>query len=48
MRNTHKTIAESLLTLQEILEIADTSNKEVGLSSMGLAILMAICGVQRS
>jgi hydroxymethylglutaryl-CoA lyase len=29
MRNTHKTIAESLLTLQEILEIADTSNKEV-------------------
>jgi hydroxymethylglutaryl-CoA lyase len=48
MRNTHKTIAESLLTLQEILEIADTSNKEGGLSSMGLAILMAICGVQRS
>lgn len=29
MRNTHKTIAESLLTLQEILEIADQSNKEV-------------------
>ena len=29
MRNTHKTIAESLVTLQEILEIADTSNKEV-------------------
>lgn len=29
MRNTHKTIAESLLTLQEILEIADKSNKEV-------------------
>jgi len=29
MRNTHKTIAESLITLQEILEIADTSNKEV-------------------
>lgn len=29
MRNTHKTIAESLLTLQEILEIADTTNKEV-------------------
>lgn len=29
MRNTHKTIAESIITLQEILEIADTSNKEV-------------------
>lgn len=29
MRNTHKTIAESLLTLQEILEIADKTNKEV-------------------
>jgi len=29
MRNTHKTIAESLVTLQEILSIADTSNKEV-------------------
>lgn len=29
MRNTHKTIAESLVTLQEILEIADTTNKEV-------------------
>jgi hydroxymethylglutaryl-CoA lyase len=29
MRNTHKTIAESLLTLQEILEIADKSSKEV-------------------
>ena len=29
MRNTHKTIAESLLTLQEILDIADASNKEV-------------------
>ncbi|TDD77554.1 hydroxymethylglutaryl-CoA lyase [Flavobacterium caseinilyticum] len=29
MRNTHKTIAESLITLQEILEIADQSNKEV-------------------
>ena len=29
MRNTHKTIAESLITLQEILEIADYSNKEV-------------------
>jgi hydroxymethylglutaryl-CoA lyase len=29
MRNTHKTIAESLLTLQEILDIAYTSNKEV-------------------
>ena len=29
MRNTHKTITESLITLQEILDIADTSNKEV-------------------
>lgn len=29
MRNTHKTIAESLVTLQEILNIADKSNKEV-------------------
>jgi hydroxymethylglutaryl-CoA lyase len=29
MRNTHKTIAESLVTLQEILDIAATSNKEV-------------------
>lgn len=29
MRNTHKTIAESLVTLQEILEIADQQNKEV-------------------
>lgn len=29
MRNTHKTIAESLFTLQEILEIADQNNKEV-------------------
>jgi hydroxymethylglutaryl-CoA lyase len=29
MRNTHKTIAESLITLQEILEIADKSQKEV-------------------
>ena len=29
MRNTHKTIAESLITLLEILEIADQSNKEV-------------------
>lgn len=29
MRNTHKTIAESLVTLQEILEIADKCNKEV-------------------
>jgi hypothetical protein len=26
---THKTIAESLVTLQEILEVADKSNKEV-------------------
>ncbi|MCW2120405.1 hydroxymethylglutaryl-CoA lyase [Flavobacterium sp. 7A] len=29
MRNTHKTIAESLITLEEILNIADQSNKEV-------------------
>ena len=29
MRNTHKTIAESLVTLQEILKIADEKNKEV-------------------
>ncbi len=29
MRNTHKTIAESLITLQEILEIADKSKKQV-------------------
>ncbi len=29
MRNTHKTIAESLVTLQEILEIAYKTNKEV-------------------
>jgi hydroxymethylglutaryl-CoA lyase len=29
MRNTHKTIAQSVVTLNEILEIADTSNMEV-------------------
>jgi hydroxymethylglutaryl-CoA lyase len=29
MRNTHKTITESLVTLQEIFEIANKSNKEV-------------------
>lgn len=29
MRNTHKTIAESVITLQEIIEIANKSNKEV-------------------
>ncbi|MEL1255323.1 hydroxymethylglutaryl-CoA lyase [Flavobacterium sp. DGU38] len=29
MRNTHKTIAQSLITLQEIFEIADKKNKEV-------------------
>lgn len=29
MRNTHKTIAQSIITLQEILEIANKSNKEV-------------------
>ena len=36
MRNTHKTIAESVITLQEIIEIADKNNKEVVLYlSMG-------------
>lgn len=29
MRNTHKTISESLITLEEILEIANKTNKEV-------------------
>lgn len=29
MRNTHKTIAESLTTLQDILEISDKNNKEI-------------------
>jgi hydroxymethylglutaryl-CoA lyase len=29
MRNTHKTIAESLITLDEILDIADKNNKEL-------------------
>lgn len=29
MRNTHKTIAQSIVTLSEILEIADKTNKEV-------------------
>ncbi|WP_300490502.1 hydroxymethylglutaryl-CoA lyase [Flavobacterium sp.] len=29
MRNTHKTIAESLITLQEILDIANATDKEV-------------------
>lgn len=29
MRNTHKTIAQSVVTLQEILEIADKHNKKV-------------------
>lgn len=29
MRNTHKTIAQSVITLDEILEIADKTNKEV-------------------
>ncbi|MFI1745933.1 hydroxymethylglutaryl-CoA lyase [Thalassobellus sediminis] len=29
MRNTHKTIAQSVITLSEILEIANNSNKEV-------------------
>ncbi|WP_438963891.1 hydroxymethylglutaryl-CoA lyase [Winogradskyella sp.] len=36
MRNTHKTIAQSVVTLNEILEIADKSNKEVVVyTSMG-------------
>jgi len=36
MRNTHKTIAESLVTLEEILNIADKTNKEtVAYLSMG-------------
>jgi hydroxymethylglutaryl-CoA lyase len=36
MRNTHKTIAESLITLEEILNIADQSNKScVAYLSMG-------------
>lgn len=29
MRNTHKTIAQSLITLQEILDIANNTNKEI-------------------
>ena len=29
MRNTHKTIAESMVTLQQILDLADANNKEV-------------------
>jgi hydroxymethylglutaryl-CoA lyase len=29
MRNTHKTIAQSVITLSEILEVANESNKEV-------------------
>src|SRR5690606_7230346 len=29
MRNTHKTIAESVMTLQEILDVANNANKEV-------------------
>jgi hydroxymethylglutaryl-CoA lyase len=37
MRNTHKTIAESLVTLTEILEIADQTNK-VAYLSMGFEI----------
>jgi hydroxymethylglutaryl-CoA lyase len=36
MRNTHKTIAESLVTLEEILNIADKTNKEaIAYLSMG-------------
>jgi hydroxymethylglutaryl-CoA lyase len=44
MRNTHKTIAESLVTLDEILEIADKTNKKVAYLSMGLEIHTAILG----
>jgi hydroxymethylglutaryl-CoA lyase len=29
MRNTHKTIAQSLVSLQEILNLADAKNKQV-------------------
>jgi hydroxymethylglutaryl-CoA lyase len=44
MRNTHKTI-ESLVTLDEILEIADKTNKKVvAYLSMGLKIHTAILG----
>jgi hydroxymethylglutaryl-CoA lyase len=45
MRNTHKTIAESLVTLTEILEIADQTNKEVVAYSMGLEIHTEILGM---
>jgi hydroxymethylglutaryl-CoA lyase len=46
MRNTHKTIAESLVTLTEILEIADQTNKEVvAYLSMGLEIHTEILGM---
>jgi hydroxymethylglutaryl-CoA lyase len=45
MRNTHKTIAESLVTLDEILEIADKTNKKVvAYLSMVLEIHTAILG----
>ena len=48
MRNTHKTIAESILTLNEILEIADKSNKsglyfdKTSSTSSNLQILISI------
>jgi hydroxymethylglutaryl-CoA lyase len=45
MRNTHKTIAESLVTLTEILEIADQTNKEVVYLSMGFEIHTEILGM---
>ncbi|GAL66672.1 hydroxymethylglutaryl-CoA lyase [Jejuia pallidilutea] len=46
MRNTHKTIAQSVDILKEILEIANGVNKEVVVYiSMGLVILMEIHGM---
>jgi hydroxymethylglutaryl-CoA lyase len=44
MRNTHKTIAESLVTLDEILEIADKTNKKVVAYLWVLEIHTAILG----
>ena len=46
MRNTHKTIAESLITLEEILNIAEKPTKKLLLICQWvLAILMAILGM---
>ena len=44
MRNTHKTIAQSVMTLQEILVIAQKTENKVAIL-WGLAILMAILGM---